>query len=291
MNADLIDLRSFVAVAELGNFSRAAALLNISQPALSRRIAKLESSLGTRLLERSTRSVALTIVGRALLPNIRRVLESFESSVAGIRDLAVSDAGLVSIAAVPSTVVGLVPAALARFARVMPHVRVRVLDIGANEGLEAVARGEVHFGLNFIGASHPGIDFTPLAEDPLVLICHPDHPLAGRRSVAWTDLAGHKLIVTGRGGGNRALIDAALSAIGLRWTYEVAHVAGALALIEARLGVAVLPRLAVPSGHRGHLRAAAMTGPEISRTIGVLRRQGVPLPVAASRLLECLISA
>lgn len=289
MNAELIDLRSFVAVAELGSFGRAAALLNISQPALSRRIAKLEASLGARLLERTTRSVTLTMVGRELLPNVRRMLESFESSVSRIRDLAVPDSGQVSIAAVPSTAVRMVPAALARFAGIMPQVRVRVLDIGANEGLEAVARGDVHFGLNFIGASHADIEFTPLAEDRLVLMCRPDHTMADRRSVRWADLAGHRLIVTGRGGGNRTLIDAALSAVGLQWTYEVAHVAGALALIEAGLGIAVLPMLAAPTGPRARLRGVPMTDPEISRTIGVLRRPGVPLPIAASRLLECLM--
>ena len=73
--------------------------------------------------------------------------------------------------------------------------------ISANEGLEAVARGEADFGINFIGASHPDIDFMPLAEDPFVLACRRDHPLASRQQVTWKELEPHRVITVGRTSG------------------------------------------------------------------------------------------
>src|SRR5689334_2251375 len=202
MNFELVDLRAFIAVADLGSFHRAAKALNLSQPALSRRIQKLEESLGAPLLERSTRHVALTMVGRDFVPKVRRFLDDFENSVLGIRDLGARSGGQVSIASVPTAVFYFLPRTISRFSAAFPRVRVRILDIGANEGLEAVARGEADFGINFIGASHPEIDFTPLVEDPFVLACRHDHPLAAHAQVTWTELATHRVITVGRTSGN-----------------------------------------------------------------------------------------
>lgn len=291
MNFELVDLKAFVAVAELGSFVRAAKLLNLSQPALSRRIQKLEETLGVALFERSTRNVALTMVGRDLMPKVRRVLDDFESSLLGIGDLGVRSGGQVSIASVPTAVFYFLPNAIARFASAYPRVRIRILDLGANEGLEVVARGEADFGINFIGASHPEIDFTPLAEDPFVVACRHDHPLASQTAVAWEDLAAHRVITVGRTSGNRALIDNALAQHGLKltWSYEITHLGSSLGLVEAGLGVAVLPKLATPASGHPIIRTIPLSYPKISRTIGVVRRHGAVLSPMAGRFLEMLL--
>src|ERR1043166_4550634 len=243
MNAELLDLRAFVTVAELGSFVRTAKALNLSQPALSRGIQKLAESLGAPLLERSTRHVNLTMVGRDFLPKVRRLIDEFETSVLGIHDLGARSSGLVSVAAVPTAVFYFLPRAIGRFAAAYPRIRIRILDIGANEGLEAVARGEADFGINFIGASHAEIEFEKLVEDPFVLACRHDHPLASRKQVSWSEIVAHRVITVGRNSGNRALIDNALARQGLQlnWSYEVAHLSGSLGLVEAGLGIAVLP--------------------------------------------------
>ena len=142
MNFEFLDLRAFIAVADLGSFHRAAKSLNLSQPALSRRIQKLEESLGAALLERSTRHVALTMVGRDFIPKVRRFLDEFETSVLGIRDLGARSGGLVSIASVPTAVFYFLPRTIGRFSAAYPRIRIRIriLDVSANEGLEAGAR-------------------------------------------------------------------------------------------------------------------------------------------------------
>ncbi|MBN8927562.1 MAG: LysR family transcriptional regulator [Rhodospirillales bacterium] len=291
MNADLLDLKAFVTVAELGSFVRTAKALNLSQPALSRRIQKLEQALGVTLLERSSRHVALTMVGRDFAPKVRQMIDAFETSLLGLQDLGARGTGLVTIAAVPTSVFYFLPRAIALFSARHPRIRIRILDVGANEGLEAVGRGEADFGINFIGASHAGIDFTRLLEDPFVLACRHDHPLAGRKRVAWAELKAERVITVGRASGNRALLDSALAQRGtsLDWAYEVTHLSGSLGLVEAGLGVAVLPRLATPGEEHPIVRSVPLVEPDISRTIGIVRRQGAALSPAAGQFLSLLL--
>src|SRR5258708_28515508 len=104
MNAELLDLKAFVTLAELCSFVRTAKALNLSQPALSRRIRKLEENLGAPLFKRSTRHVSLTMIGRDFLPKMRRVIDEFETSVLASRELGARSSGLVSVAAVPTAV-------------------------------------------------------------------------------------------------------------------------------------------------------------------------------------------
>ncbi|HTW48624.1 MAG TPA: LysR family transcriptional regulator [Acidobacteriaceae bacterium] len=291
MNADLLDLKAFATAAELGSFVRTAKALNLSQPALSRRIAKLEETLGTKLLDRTPRSVSLTMVGRDFVPKVRRLIDEFENAMLSIRDLGVRSTGVVTIAAVPTSVFYFLPRAIGQFSERYPRARIRILDIGANEGLEAVGSGEADFGVNFIGASHPEIDFQSMMADPFVLACRHDHALAHRSQVAWKELSGQRVIIVGRTSGNRALIDNALAQRGeqLNWTYEVAHLSGALGLVESGLGVAVLPRLATPAEGHQIIRTVRLTEPEVTRTIGIVRRRGAALSPLASQFLEMLL--
>jgi DNA-binding transcriptional LysR family regulator len=109
--------------------------------------------------------------------------------------------------------------------------------------------------------------------------------------VSWADLKSQRVITVGRNSGNRALIDNALVQHGvqLSWTYEVAHLSGSLGLVEAGLGIAVLPRLATPAPGHPIVRAIRLTDPEIFRTIGIIRRRGSSLSPSASRLLTMLL--
>jgi DNA-binding transcriptional LysR family regulator len=291
MNTELLDLKAFVFVAELRSFARTAKALNLSQPALSRRIQKLEESLGAPLFERSTRHVNLTMIGRDFLPKMRHVIDEFETSVLAIRDLGARSSGLVSVAAVRTAVIYFLPSVIGRFAEAYPRIRVRILDVGANEGLEAVVRGEADFGINFIGASHAEVEFQRLLEDPFVLACRQDHPLASRHEVSWAELALQRVITVGQNSGNRALVDTALARRGIQldWTYEVAHLSVSLGLVEAGLGIAVLPRLAAPAANHPTIRTMRLTEPEISRTIGIVCRRGAPPSPHASQFLRMLL--
>ena len=291
INCEILDLRAFLAVLELESFHRAAEALHISQPALSRRIQKLEAAIGAPLLERTTRHVAATARGAELVPLVRRMLEEFDGSLFAVRDPGVNRGGLVTIACLPTAAFYFLPTVIRQFNNEYPNIRFRILDLPATDGLQAVARGEVEFGINIMGTADPDLIFDKLVEDPFVLAARNDHPLAARTEVDWSELEPHRLITVHRSSGNRTLLDAALarSNIKLRWFYEVTHLSTSLGLVEAGLGISVLPKTATPLGDHPFLVTRPIRNPEVSRTIGIVRRRGAILSPAAERFLQMLI--
>ena len=288
INCEILDLRAFLLVAESRSFHRAAEALHVSQPALSRRIQKLEQAIGSPLLERTTRSVATTAMGENLLPLVRRMIEEFDGSLFAQR----GDQGgsQITIACLPTAAFYFLPSVMARFHAEYPKVRFRILDVPATDGLQAVERGEVEFGINFMGASDPNLTFDVLVEDPFVLACRRDHPLARKRKIAWSDLENHQLITVHRTSGNRTLLDGALARENLKlsWFYEVTHLSTSLGMVEAGIGVSVLPQMATPQGEHPSLVTRPIGNPVVSRTIGIVRRRGAMLSPMAERFLEML---
>jgi len=286
---DLNDLHAFRAVAEIGNFGRAAEAVHLSQPAFSRRIDKLEQALGVRLLERTTRRVSLTAVGRDFLRKVQQWLDDLDSALLATRGLPAARGGEVTLACVPSTVYYCVSQVIQRFRADYPKVRVKVLDAGANEVLAAVQRGEAEFGLNFIGSQEPEIEFKVLCEERFVAACRRDHPLAKRRRVAWADLAAHDFISVAQSSGNRLLIDQALAGLPVRpvSVCEAQHVTAMLGLVEAGLGVAAVPSMAMPGKDHPLLVSVPLDRPVVTRRVGLIRRRGRALAPAAQHLYDC----
>ena len=292
INFDLNDLLAFRAVAELTNFRKAAESVHLSQPAFSRRIEKLEQALGVRLLERSTRRVTLTAVGRDFERKVRELLDDLDSTLLSIRGVAAIRMGEVKVACVPSTVYYYLSQVIRCYHEQHPKVRVKVFDAGANEVLAAVARGEVDFGLNFIGALEGEVEFTPLIEERFVAACRRDHPIARLRRVSWTQLAEHDYISVSRTSGNRLLLDQALAGVAGRphAIYETEHVTTMLGLVEAGLGVAAVPAMAMPETGHPLLVSVPLVDPAVTRRVGLIRRRSRSLSPAAQQLFELLVA-
>lgn len=290
MAIDLDQLRAFVAVAEARGLTPAAETLHLSLPAISRRLSALEGELGVALLTRSTRRVALTQTGREFLPRARRLLDELEESLLGIRETAAQRRGLVTIACIPTAAYYFLPATLAAFARRFPAVRVRAMDLSADGVTEAVATGAAEFGIGMEGASHPEVTFRALRRDPFVLACRQDHPFARRRTLRWADLEGERLVGVSRRSGNRLILDRALLPRGIEpnWHYEAEHLSTSLGLVEAGLGLAVVPRLALPREPHPVLVARPLTDPAVDRATGLLLRRGAE-PGPAARALIALL--
>lgn len=293
INFDLNDLLAFRAVAELANFRKAAESVHLSQPAFSRRIDKLEQALGVRLLERTTRRVELTTVGREFERQVRSLLDDLDSTLLGIRGVAATRMGEVTVACVPSTVYYYLSGVVRQYHALSPKVRVKVFDAGANEVLAAVARGEADFGLNFIGAQEAELEFKPLLEERFVAACRRDHPLAALKRVRWAQLAEHDFISVNRASGNRLLLDQALAGVPGRpqAIYETQHVTTTLGLVEAGLGVAAVPAMAMPGADHPLLVSVPLVEPAVSRKIGLIRRRGRSLSPAAQQLYDLFVQA
>jgi DNA-binding transcriptional LysR family regulator len=291
INFELLDIRAFLAVLDLGGFHRAAEALNLSQPALSRRIQSLEAAVGAPLLERTTRRVGPTTVGRSFAPLARRLLNEFEETLLGITGVGDRQTGQVTIACVPTAAFYFLPRAIERFNRRFPKIRFSILDLSANDGLESVRRGEAEFGINFTGGADADLNFVPLLEDPFVLACRHDHRLARKRNLSWDDLEGETLIGVSRASGNRMILESALAAtqVRLSFRYEVNHLTTSLGLVEKGLGISVLPKLATPPGDHAVITARPIGNPQVKRTIGLVERRAARLSPTAQRFRDMLI--
>ncbi|MFZ6760463.1 LysR substrate-binding domain-containing protein [Undibacterium sp. Ji50W] len=290
INFDLQELQAFVAVADRSSFKQAAEDLFLSQPALSRRIEKLEDTLGVKLFERTTRRVQLTNVGRGFLANVRTALDELEGAILGVSDLAAHRTGIVTLACVPSAVHYFLPAVLKNFTERFPKIRVRIHDESAQDVLNLILAGEADFGINFAGAEDPEIDFKPIYKETYVLAMRHDHPLARRKKLSWKETANERYIAVSKSSGNRSLIDNALSGVEKHPTifYEVNHVAGILALVEAGMGVAAVPRLSLPPHIQTTLVGVPLVNPPIHRTLGLICKRGRIMPPAAQTLFDML---
>lgn len=290
INFDLQQLQAFVAVADKGSFRAAAEHIHLSAPALGRRIERLEELLGARLFQRSTREVKLTRVGEAFLERARGALDDLESAVLGIHEISARHQGRVAIACLPTAAVTLVPQAIASFCAAMPRVRVRVIDEGMNEVAASVISGEADFALGFAHPPDAGLKFEPLWNDPYVLALRCDHPLARRRSLTLADVAGERWVTVARTSRNRQLLDDWFTASGRSpqaWL-EVSHVITMVAMVEAGLGVGIVPSMALSHGRHPDVRGVPLADVTLERRVGLLTLEGRRLTPVAQRFYEHL---
>src|SRR5215468_11808908 len=177
MRLDTLGLEAFLAIADQGRFHKAARQLHITQTALSRRLANFEDLLGVKLVERTTRSVALTDIGRSFQPRARRLLDDLTGALVEIRESGRAQRGDVTIACVPTVGIQYLPRILREYAARFPRNRVRVLDHASSDVVAAVLRREAEFGIHIAGAAHPELVSAPLLSDRFVLVCRDDHAL------------------------------------------------------------------------------------------------------------------
>lgn len=291
MQQELQGIYAFVKIAEVSSFTRAAELLNTTQPSLTRRIKKLEAHLGALLFERSTRKTVLTAVGRKFLPDARNLLDQFNNSILNIKEMASQQSGMLTIACLPTAAFYFLPVVIRHFNQQYPNIRLRILEHSAYDCLEAVLNGNADFGLNMINVTDANVEFTPLVNEPFVLACRRDHPLAQHSLVMWEDLGDYPLIGVRRSSGNRLLIEQALKALTWKpnWFYEVRHLSTSLGLVEAGLGIAALPSLAMPKDEHPILVSKPLVEPVVRRTLGLVQRRDPALTPAAERFKALLL--
>src|SRR5262245_47661752 len=186
MSVDFTSIRTFVVVAELGSFQDAAQALNISAPALTRRIQKLEADLGVELLTRTTRRVDVTIPGRQFLPKARKLLEEFDASVSSIKEVSNRRSGRITVACIPTAAYYFLPKAITEFNRQFPNVRVRILEENASSVVHRISHQEADVGITFLPGSDTELEVHDIHDDPYVVACRHDHPLAKAKQIAWS---------------------------------------------------------------------------------------------------------
>lgn len=192
---DLRVLRTFVAVAELKHFARAASLCNLSQPAVSHQIALLEDDVGARLLNRANRRVSLTVAGEVMLEEARRILSAVDRARDRMQDVVQGAVGRVRLGATPTPGLYVLPPLLAAYRDANPTYDLQ-LEIGpVHQIAERVARNELDMAILSSPPPTAELRSRPLVVDPMVVIAAPTHPLAKSRSVKPAQLDAERWIV------------------------------------------------------------------------------------------------
>ncbi|MEK7344987.1 MAG: LysR substrate-binding domain-containing protein [Pseudomonadota bacterium] len=286
----LRQLEAFVQVAKAGSFRQAALQLGQSQPALSRFIAQAEQTLGARLFDRDTRRVRITDAGRELLPIAQRVLGDFDDALGGFGEFMAGRSGSISVAALPSTGIALLPQAMAAFSRTHPQVSFTLTEAPADALLALVEEGRADFGISVRPAPQQLLQYHHLLDDPFVLVCRSDDALASRASVPWSVFSTRPCIVSGAHSSIRHVTDAVFlrQRESVRPVLEYPSVASCGALIEAGLGIAALPVLALSLLNMTALATVPLQRPAMSRPIGIVTRIGRSLSPVSRAFMEGL---
>ncbi len=177
INLSARDLRAFMTLARTRSFSKAAQQLHLSQSALSSLIARLEDTLGARLFDRTTRTVALSAAGDILFGRADHLLDELEQTVRAVRDVAVLRRGSVAIATLPSLAARLVPALFRAFSEIHPDICLSVMDTLSAPAFELVREGRVDFALTAANPQYEDLNYKPLTTDTFVLLASVNHPL------------------------------------------------------------------------------------------------------------------
>ncbi len=292
MRIDVLGLQAFVAIAERGSFRAAASHLNLSQTALSHRIRKLEESLSTILLLRTTRQVTLTPEGAALLPKAQALFGEIGTAIADLRSAIKPKTERIAVGCLPTIAMHVMPQVIAQFATSHPDIEIRVFDNAASEIAARVQSGEAEFGVTIVAANSWDLDLKPVAKESFVLLCPPTMPCASASSLNWAQLQDVPLVRISAETGNRILIDDALGAKRetLVWRYEVQRVTTAVSIVRAGVAAAIVPQLAIEDAADG-LVAIPLRAPSVSRTLGIVTRKDTPLSPPAKALMRLVTHA
>ena len=284
-------LRAFLAVYQLRKLSAAAERLFVTQSAVSMLIRQLEEGLGTRLFDRTTRSLQPTAAANEMLPAAERILRDVDSLSADFRELAQLRRGRVCLAITPTLASFLMPAAIRRFGQAHPQVRVVVDDCAPDQFVSRIIGEHVDFGIGTPERPGAEVETQTLLRDHLSLVCARGHPLAASaKPVRWSELAGQPLITVRPGYGIRPLIDgtAAQAGVVLNVVNEVSFLSTALCMTASGMGPSIMPSAFARAAGDASLVVRSLTAPRVSRDIFVVTKRGRSLSAASRSFIETL---
>jgi DNA-binding transcriptional LysR family regulator len=292
---DLRQLRTFVTIAESGTVSRASTLLRIAQPALSRQLQDLESDLGIKLFDRIRRRLTLTTEGKLLLIDCRDALNVVNSIKERAQALRRPDAGMLTVAATPQTIDGVLSGFLAGYARERPNVHVTLIEAVGAELMSALHRGEAHLLITTVGAIDPGdksIQTIWLPSLEFVAASSCDARLTQSRRVDIRGLGSRPLLLLNKNFAVRQAFDAACRVAdfkpNVRFESRTPHTL--LALAEAGLGIAIVPSVVPTQRYRLELAGLTYRNKPLREAYGLVYAQHRARPPVADAFCRALAS-
>lgn len=275
MNISTRHLKAFLSLAREKNFTRAAAASHLSQPAFSVLIQGLEESLGVRLFDRATRRVELTVEGQVFEQSAERLLAEFDTTISELSDLASLRRGRVTIAALPSLCAQQLPTVIAAFRQQHPGIELTLHDVTSDNCLDLLRRGGCDFALTAI-VSATEFDIEPVLSEGFYLACPVGHPLSKPRSrkLSVQDLLPYDFVQQDRYSSVRQQLEAVIYPQHLKTTMEVTNMATAAGLVQAGVGLAIIPDVARFNFERPGLVCLPLPHALPARQISLVRQKG-----------------
>lgn len=292
MNPTLRQMRAFVALVKTGNFTLAAQSMHVTQSALSGLIKELEHTLGARVVDRSTRKLALTGVGRELYPSFSQILKDLDGTLANIVEQTRLDKGVVRVAAPQLMCCTLLPEAIAAYRAGQPGIEVRLADCAVDDVATRVLAGEADFGVGPERDPAPHLAARELFAMPFALVFPHGHPLEARARPTWRDIGQYPFISLDGQFTERLQGDmhAALRGVVLNPANEVTFMTTALAMVSAGLGITVCLPYAEPLARLYRLTMRPLAEPELTRRFFIYTRAQRSLSPAAESFSTFLLA-
>ncbi|VAX13315.1 Transcriptional regulator, LysR family [hydrothermal vent metagenome] len=281
---DISSLRAFVCVAENSSFSRASEQLYLTQPAVSKRIATLESELDTTLFDRIGRNISLTESGQALLPRARRILLEIEDSRRTISNLSGQVGGRLSIATSHHIGLHRLPPVLRRYTSRYPQVELDLRFIASEDACRAIRQGELELGIITLPLESPtDLKTREVWDDHLAVVSSVSHPLAIKKSLSLAQLLKHPAILPNPGTYTRKIVErAVMQTVSVRMSTN--YLETIKMLVSIGLGWSVLPENML----NAELKVLKVANMNISRKLGLVWHPERTLSNAAQAMMEML---
>ncbi len=284
---DTQNLLAFIQVAETCSFSQAAEALELTQPAVSKRVALLEQQLDCQLFDRIGRRVGLTEAGHALLPHAKSVMQQMDNGRQAVQDLRGDVAGQLRLATSHHIGLHRLPPILSAFNKSCPEVKIDIDFMDSEQAYEQIHQGRVEIAVVTLApeAGHSVIAL-PVWPDPLDVMVAPEHPLAGAEPCLLRDLAAHPAVLPGLNTYTGQIIKALFDRhqLSLQVAMATNYLETIRMLAAVGLGWTVLPR----SMRDPSLRSLPVESVAIERTLGVIYHRGRSLSRAAAAFIDRL---
>ena len=240
-------LKYVCAIADTGNFSRAAERCQITQPSLSQQILKLEEDLGVKLFDRLGRSVRLTEAGRVFVPQARAILEQMDVARSSVAEKNADLRGSVAVGVIPTVAPYLMPAYTAAFAKKYPDAKLRIIEETTSVLIEGLRDLSIDVAILALPLHHKDLELFPIRTEPLFAALRKDDPRALATSLALKDLRGESFVMLRDGHCFRDLSIAACShaRITPRIAFESEQFSSVLGMVAAGVGVSLVPEMAI----------------------------------------------
>jgi len=296
MNLSTRQMRAFLQVARLGNFTRAAEQAHITQAGLSILIREMEKQLGCRLFDRTTRVVSLTPAGRRLLPVVERLLTDLDDVAAQLGAEGDEARQTLRIAATPLVSSHLLPQVFTTFREAHPQVSLRLFDADLRDVEAMVAAGDADMGLGFFFKAAAGLERTPVGRFHLMRVAPStaaadEPPAVG--TAPWSTLRTAELIGLPPGNPIQKVIDQHLATIGRadaqRPTFN--FFGTLISMVEAGFGTAVMPTFALAACRRHRVRTDVLVKPKIGLDFYRIAKRGAHETEAMQAFVATLVKA